>query len=89
MGRFKNLITFTHFLIMKKRTVLFILGLVLNLQAFAQGEQVDFMRSIGKIYVVVAVIIVILLGLFYYLFRMDKNLTKLENQINRDVRAKK
>lgn len=74
---------------MKKRTVLFILGLVLNLQAFAQGEQVDFMRSIGKIYVVVAVIIVILLGLFYYLFRMDKNLTKLENQINRDVRAKK
>ncbi len=74
---------------MKKRTVLFILGLVLTLQAFAQGEQVDFMRSIGKIYVVVAVIIVILLGLFYYLFRMDKNLTKLENQINRDVRAKK
>lgn len=74
---------------MKKRTILFILGLVLNLQAFAQGEQVDFMRSIGKIYVVVAVIIVILLGLFYYLFRMDKNLTKLENQINRDVRAKK
>lgn len=74
---------------MKKRTILFILGLVLNTQAFAQGEQVDFMRSIGKIYVVVAVIVVILLGLFYYLFRMDKNLTKLENQINRDVRAKK
>ncbi|MDG1298196.1 MAG: CcmD family protein [Saprospiraceae bacterium] len=74
---------------MKKRYILFILGLVLNLQAFAQGEQIDFMRSIGKIYVVVAVILVILLGLFYYLFRMDKNLTKLENQINRDVRAKK
>ena len=89
MGRFKNLFTFTHFLIMKKRYFLFILGLVFNLQAFAQGEQVDFMRSIGKIYVVVAVIIVILLGLFYYMFRMDKNLTKLENQINRDVRAKK
>ena len=74
---------------MKKRYILFILGLVLNLQAFAQGEQIDFMRSIGKIYVVVAVILVILLGLFYFLFRMDKNLTKLENQINRDVRAKK
>lgn len=74
---------------MKKRYILFILGLVLNMQAFAQGEQIDFMRSIGKIYVVVAVILVILLGLFYYLFRMDKNLTKLENQINRDVRAKK
>ena len=80
MGRFKNLFTFTHFLIMKKRYFLFILGLVFNLQAFAQGEQVDFMRSIGKIYVVVAVIAIIFVGLALYLIQLDRKITKLENE---------
>lgn len=59
------------------------------MQVFAQQEQADFMRSTGKIYVVVAVILVILLGLCFYLIRMDKNLTKLENQIKKNGRAKK
>lgn len=41
----------------------------------------DFMRSTGKIYVVVAVIVVIFLGLAFYLWRLDRKLTNLEHQI--------
>ena len=43
--------------------------------------QPDFMRSTGKIYVVVAVIVVVLLGLFAFVWAVDRRLTKLENQI--------
>ena len=74
---------------MTKKYIITAVFLAFQMQVFAQQEQVDFMRSTGRIYVVVAVILVILLGLFFYLIRMDKNLTKLENQINRNGRAKK
>jgi uncharacterized protein HemX len=40
----------------------------------------DGMRSEGKIYVVVAIALVILLGLVAYLFWLDKKVTKVENQ---------
>ncbi len=49
--------------------------------SYAQGEQSDFMRSIGKIYVVVAVIVVILIGIVLFLIYLDRKLTKLEDQI--------
>ena len=42
----------------------------------------DFLRSIGKIYVVVAVILVVFLGLAYYLWSLDRRLADLENQID-------
>ncbi|PPK84370.1 CcmD family protein [Neolewinella xylanilytica] len=41
----------------------------------------DFLRSIGKIYVVVAVIVVVFVGLAVYLWRLDRRLTSIENQI--------
>jgi len=44
----------------------------------------DFIRSIGKIYVVVAVIVIVMLGLFAYLYLVDRRLTKLEDQIQDD-----
>jgi len=44
----------------------------------------DFIRSIGKIYVVVAVIVIVLLGFFAYLYFVDRRLTKLEEQIQDD-----
>ena len=50
----------------------------------AQTPAPDFMRSIGKIYVVVAVIVAIFLGLVFYLIYLDRKLTKLENQITDD-----
>jgi hypothetical protein len=47
----------------------------------AAGNSTDFLRSTGKIYSVVVVIIVIFAGLAIFLFRLDHKLTKLENQI--------
>ena len=43
-----------------------------------QPQMADAMRSDGKIYVVVAVLVVVLLGMFIYLFRIDRKVTRLE-----------
>ncbi|MBL7804602.1 MAG: CcmD family protein [Saprospiraceae bacterium] len=51
--------------------------------AFAQGNR-DFMRETGKINVVVAVILVIFLGIVWYLVRLERKLTKLEHQTKDD-----
>ena len=48
----------------------------------ALEPQPDFLRSIGKIYVVVAVIVVVFLGLAFYLWRLDRRLTSIEKQID-------
>lgn len=45
-----------------------------------QPEMADTMRSNGKIYVVVAVLLVILIGLFIYLIALDRKIKKLEQQ---------
>jgi cell division protein FtsW (lipid II flippase) len=47
----------------------------------AQSAPVDFMRSMGKMYVVVAVIVTIFLGIIIFLVFLDRRLTKIENQI--------
>lgn len=46
----------------------------------------DFMRSLGKMYVVVAVIAVVFLGLVFFMIALDRRLTKLENQTKDHVR---
>jgi len=43
-------------------------------------EMATGMRSNGKIYVVVAVLSMILIGLFIYLFTLDRKITKLEKE---------
>lgn len=67
---------------MMKKIVSLLLLLSFNLIAFAQGEEqaemADVLRSNGKIYVVVAVVVVILLGLFIYLWRLDRKISRLE-----------
>ena len=58
-----------------------ITSLLLTLINYAQDDKVemaDTMRSNGRIYVVVAVVVLILLGLFLYLVRLDKKITRLE-----------
>jgi uncharacterized membrane protein len=55
---------------------------IITLASIAQpvtNSSLDLMRSNGKIYVVVAVILLILSGLFFYVWRLDKKITKLEN----------
>lgn len=51
--------------------------------AFAQDspEMADTMRSNGKIYVVVGVILIVLAGLFVYLFSIERKVKKLEQKI--------
>jgi hypothetical protein len=41
-------------------------------------QMADLMRSNGKIYVVVVVLLIILIGLFIYLIRLDRKLTRIE-----------
>ena len=56
-----------------------VLCLFLSCAAFAQDvEMADSMRSNGKIYVVVAVCLTILIGLFIYVFIVDKKVSRLE-----------
>jgi len=54
--------------------------LLVNFFANAQPEvnMADTMRSNGKIYVVIAVILTILLGLILYIVRLDRKISKLE-----------
>ncbi|MFN9781806.1 MAG: CcmD family protein [Sphingobacteriales bacterium] len=62
---------------------LFVVVLILMaLPVWAQDGSVEMansMRSDGKIYVVVAVILTILGGLIFYVWRLDRKITKLEN----------
>ncbi|HFA48804.1 MAG TPA: CcmD family protein [Bacteroidetes bacterium] len=44
-------------------------------------QDADFMRSMGKMYVVVAVIIAVFIGIVIYLISLDRKISKLENQI--------
>lgn len=54
---------------------------VLTIPMQAESATIDFLRSTGKIYSVVAGIVAIFIGLAFYLWRIDRKLTKLENHI--------
>ncbi|HQQ95931.1 MAG TPA: CcmD family protein [Cyclobacteriaceae bacterium] len=45
-------------------------------------EMADTMRSQGKIYVVVAILTVILIGLIGYLISLDSKVTRLERKLD-------
>jgi CcmD family protein len=51
-----------------------------SVQAQAAAATDDIMRSNGKIYVVMAVCLTILIGLFAYVFSIDRKITKLEKE---------
>jgi len=55
-----------------------LLTLINHAQTDDKAEMADTMRSNGRIYVVVAVVVLILLGLFLYLVRLDKKITRIE-----------
>lgn len=64
-----------------KRIVLMLICMINAVALFAQGTDVkmaDTMRSNGRIYVVVAVVLTILIGLILYVIRIDRKLSKLE-----------
>ncbi len=59
-----------------------VLSTALYAQATTPPDALGVMRSNGKIYVVVAVVITILIGVFLYLFSLDRKITRLENNSN-------
>tara|TARA_B100000767_G_C19713581_1_gene513885 strand:- start:416 stop:619 length:204 start_codon:yes stop_codon:yes gene_type:complete len=65
-----------------KYLITLLLSIVFSTQGIAQQnnvvEMADVMRSNGKIYVVVAVLATIFIGLMIYLIRIDKKVQKLE-----------
>lgn len=69
---------------MKNKLIAFFLSMGI-FGAKAQGEassdsMASLMRSNGKIYVVVAVVITILFGLVAYLIHLDRKISKLEKE---------
>ena len=71
---------------MNKRKLVSILGLLLlsfaaSSQDANQPEMADVLRSNGKIYTVVAVLGIVLAGMFVYLFLTERKLSKIEKEL--------
>jgi hypothetical protein len=63
----------------KHRSIsLMLLFLTTTLFARQDVEMADSMRSEGKIYVVVGIILIIVVGLVIYLFMLDRRIKKME-----------
>ncbi len=64
------------------RFILLMAAMFLSANLFAQDkpEMADAMRANGKIYVVVAVCLIILAGLFLFMFGIDRKITRLEKE---------
>ena len=62
--------------------LLLLAGLISGTKTFAQSNPVaeTAMRSNGKIYVVLAICITILVGFFIYLISIDKKIAKIEDK---------
>ncbi len=73
-----------HTKILNFATILTIMACHVIPAKAAGSESLDFLRSTGKIYAVVAVIAIIFIGIVIFLFRLDNKLTKLENQIKNE-----
>lgn len=56
--------------------------MMFSMVAIAQENtaEIGLMRSNGKIFVVMAVVLTILIGLFAYLISIDKKITRLEKE---------
>ena len=68
-------------------TLLLISSLLHTSRALAQAadapEMADRLRASGKIYVVVAVVVIIVSGLLAYLVSLDRKVRRLEQEIKR------
>jgi CcmD family protein len=61
-----------------------LLSFLIPFFAFSQSdvEMADTFRSEGKIYIVIAVMAVIFIGLIIYLISIDRKVSKIEKRIN-------
>lgn len=62
---------------------LFVLAVLVNIPVYAQDKSGfdEAMRGNGKIYVVVAICLTILIGLFLYVFVIDRKLSRMEKDL--------
>lgn len=69
-----------------KKTVAFV-SFLISTMVFAQEpnhvEMADALRSNGKIYVVVAVLAIIFIGIVIYLINLDRKVARLEKEIKK------
>jgi hypothetical protein len=65
------------------RRILLLLPFLLPIISFSQSdvEMADTFRSEGQIYVVIAVIAVIFIGLMIYLFMIERKILRIEKEI--------
>jgi hypothetical protein len=74
---------------MHKKIYTLVLTLLLSAPVWAQvadtskAEMADTFRADGKIYVVVAVLVTILLGLILYVIRLDRKINQMEKDFNK------
>jgi uncharacterized membrane protein len=73
---------------MKIKLMIFLLlitvnSLVAQTTAIENETMASSMRSNGKIYVVVAVVTTILIGLIAYMFRVEKKISSIENDLKK------
>jgi len=73
---------------MKIKLMIFLLlitvnSLVAQTTAIENETMASTMRSNGKIYVVVAVVTTILIGLIAYMFRVEKKIRSIENDLKK------
>jgi hypothetical protein len=66
-----------------KSFLFFLIAILISVATFSQGAtdkvgMADGMRSNGRIYVVVAVMLTILAGLIFYIARLDRKISKWE-----------
>jgi CcmD family protein len=62
-------------------TIVFLGSFFMSQLATAQPEMADTMRSEGKIYVVVAILLIIFGGLIGYLVMLDRKVTRIEKKL--------
>ena len=68
---------------MEKYLSFIFLSLISFLANAQEVEMADTFRSSGKIYVVIAVVTTILLGIIVYLIMIDKKVTSLEKKLKK------
>lgn len=70
---------------MKKRILSLCVFIFTTVSSFAQEpEMADALHESGKIYVVVAVLAIIFVGIVAYLVSIDRKLSKLEKQLKKE-----
>lgn len=66
-----------------KKIFSLVLAILAGLPLWAQDNKVemaDLMRSNGKIYIVVAICLTILIGLFLYVWNVDRKISSIEKE---------